>query len=68
MTDVRTDHRHAIPGTGGTISGTGNYLKSMNQDVLVVLSDPEGSGMYNKVPLGYFEAFRCLTESPSSSR
>lgn len=36
-------------GTGGTISGTGQYLKSMNDDILVVLSDPEGSGLYNKV-------------------
>lgn len=68
MTDVRTDHRHAILGTGGTISGTGSYLKSMNQDVLVVLSDPEGSGMYNKVLLGYYGPFPCLTESPFFSR
>lgn len=36
-------------GTGGTLAGTGRYLKSMKEDVLVVLSDPEGSGLYNKV-------------------
>ena len=36
-------------GTGGTIAGTGQFLKSMNEDVLVVLADPEGSGLYNKV-------------------
>ncbi|KZT71729.1 PALP-domain-containing protein [Daedalea quercina L-15889] len=39
-------------GTGGTIAGTGQFLKSMNEDVLVVLADPEGSGLYNKVKHG----------------
>ena len=36
-------------GTGGTISGVGQFLKSVNEDVRVVLADPEGSGLYNKV-------------------
>ncbi|KAH9991801.1 PALP-domain-containing protein [Russula vinacea] len=39
-------------GTGGTIAGTGQYLKSMADDILVVLADPEGSGLYNKVKHG----------------
>ncbi|KAF9227064.1 PALP-domain-containing protein [Gyrodon lividus] len=39
-------------GTGGTIAGTGQYIKSMDGSVKVVLSDPEGSGLYNKVKFG----------------
>ncbi|KAI0267036.1 PALP-domain-containing protein [Gloeopeniophorella convolvens] len=39
-------------GTGGTLAGTGQFLKSMADDVLVVLADPEGSGLYNKVKHG----------------
>jgi cysteine synthase A len=36
-------------GTGGTIAGTGSYLKKHIHGVKVILSDPEGSGLYNKV-------------------
>ncbi|KAF7938828.1 uncharacterized protein EAE98_001166 [Botrytis deweyae] len=42
-------------GTGGTISGVALYLKQeqlMGQDLKVVLADPEGSGLYNKVKHG----------------
>lgn len=39
-------------GTGGTIAGTGQFLKSMADNILVVLADPEGSGLYNKVKHG----------------
>jgi cysteine synthase A len=38
-------------GTGGTIAGTGRFLKSVDPNILVVLADPEGSGLYNKVLL-----------------
>ncbi|EIW83519.1 PALP-domain-containing protein [Coniophora puteana RWD-64-598 SS2] len=32
----------------GTIAGVGRFLKSINEDVQVILADPEGSGLYNK--------------------
>ncbi|KAI1795520.1 PALP-domain-containing protein [Ganoderma leucocontextum] len=39
-------------GTGGTIAGTGQYLKNMKEDIIVALTDPEGSGLFNKVKYG----------------
>jgi len=39
-------------GTGGTIAGAGRYLKSMDETIKVVLADPEGSGLYNKIKFG----------------
>ena len=39
-------------GTGGTISGAAKYLKSKLADVKIVLADPQGSGLYNKIKHG----------------
>lgn len=39
-------------GTGGTIAGVGRFLKSQDKDIQVVLADPEGSGLYNKIKFG----------------
>ncbi|KAG6368152.1 hypothetical protein INS49_002353 [Diaporthe citri] len=42
-------------GTGGTISGVARYLKEeaeLGDAVRVVLADPQGSGLYNKVKYG----------------
>lgn len=40
-------------GTGGTISGTGRYLKERNPGVLVVGADPEGSILSGDSPKSY---------------
>ena len=34
-------------GTGGTISGVGRYLKERNKDIVIALTDPTGSALYN---------------------
>eukprot|EP00980_Cylindrotheca_fusiformis_P006217 scaffold1328_cov108-Cylindrotheca_fusiformis.AAC.7 len=39
-------------GTGGTISGVGTYLKERNPSVEIVLVDPPGSSLYNKIEHG----------------
>src|ERR1700710_469421 len=36
-------------GTGGTISGVSKFLKERLPEVKVILADPQGSGLYNKV-------------------
>lgn len=39
-------------GTGGTISGVALFLKSRLANLKVVLADPQGSGLFNKVKYG----------------
>lgn len=39
-------------GTGGTISGVGKALKAHNKNTLVILADPEGSGLAQWVETG----------------
>lgn len=39
-------------GTGGTISGVALFLKPRIPDLSVVLADPQGSGLYNRVRYG----------------
>ena len=39
-------------GTGGTIAGVANYLKPKLPDVQIILADPQGSGLYNRVKFG----------------
>ena len=39
-------------GTGGTIAGVARYLKPRLPDMKIVLADPQGSGLYNRVLFG----------------
>ncbi|KAJ5591868.1 uncharacterized protein N7459_002237 [Penicillium hispanicum] len=50
--DGRLDAFVAGAGTGGTISGVARYLKPLLPKLTVVLADPQGSGLYNRVRFG----------------
>ena len=39
-------------GTGGTIAGVARFLKQKLPHVKVVLADPQGSGLYNRIKYG----------------
>jgi len=43
QTGGRITHFVAAPGTGGTLSGTGRYLKEQNPAIRIISGDPEGS-------------------------
>ncbi len=43
QTDGRITHLVVSVGTGGTVTGTGRFLKEKNPDVVIVGADPEGS-------------------------
>ena len=43
QTDGRLTHLVISVGTGGTISGSGHYLKEKNPDIQIIGADPEGS-------------------------
>ena len=48
----RLDAFVAGAGTGGTISGVALFLKPKIPNLTVVLADPQGSGLYNRVKYG----------------
>lgn len=48
----RLDAFVAGAGTGGTISGVARYLKPRLPNVKIVLADPQGSGLYNRIRYG----------------
>jgi len=51
-TDGRLDAFVSATGTGGTLAGTGVYLKQRDPNVQVVLADPPGSCLYSYVKTG----------------
>ncbi|MEO8463087.1 MAG: cystathionine beta-synthase [Chloroflexota bacterium] len=70
QTDGRITHLVASAGTGGTISGTGRYLKSQNPEITIVGADPEGSILSGDTPRPYLtegvgEDFLPGTHDPS---
>lgn len=52
QTGGKVDAFVAGAGTGGTISGVALFLKSRLPKVRIVLADPQGSGLYNKIKHG----------------
>lgn len=52
-TEGRITHFVAGIGTGGTISGTGRYLKERNPQLVVIGADPEGSVFSGETPVPY---------------
>ena len=51
-TQGKVDAFVSATGTGGTIAGTGAYLKEQNADIKIVCADPYGSAIYNFVTTG----------------
>jgi cysteine synthase A len=56
QTGGRVDAFVASSGTGGTLAGTSEYLKSRHPGVLTVLADPPGSSLYEFIAHGEVKA------------
>jgi cysteine synthase len=56
QTDGRIDAFVAASGTGGTIAGVSEYLKSRSSTVRTVLADPPGSSLYEFIRRGVAKA------------
>ena len=56
QTEGKIDAFTCAVGTGGTLSGTGLFLKEKNKKIKIALSDPFGSGLYNYYQNGEMKA------------
>jgi len=56
QTDGRINGFICSVGSGGTLAGTGMYLKSMSKNILIGLSDPMGSALYHHYTHGSLKA------------
>jgi cysteine synthase A len=56
QTGGRIDAFVASSGTGGTLAGTSEYLKSRNAKIRTVLADPPGSALYEYIRNGEVKA------------
>jgi cysteine synthase A len=56
QTDGRIDAFVSASGTGGTVAGVSEYLKSRNSKVRTVVADPPGSVLYEYVKNGVVKA------------
>tara|TARA_Y100000590_G_C15546430_1_gene949174 strand:- start:135 stop:1136 length:1002 start_codon:yes stop_codon:yes gene_type:complete len=69
QTEEKVDAFICSSGTGGTIAGVSNALKEKNKDIIIYLSDPKGSALYNYVKNGELKAEgSSITEGIGSSR
>ena len=69
QTDQSVDYFVSAIGTGGTISGTSEGLKSKNKNIKVICSDPPGSGMFSWIKNGEPKAEgNSITEGIGQSR
>jgi cystathionine beta-synthase len=53
QTDGRITHLVVASGTGGTISGSGRYLRTQKSDITIVGADPEGSVLSGDIARPY---------------
>ncbi len=56
QTDGVVDGFTCAIGTGGTLAGVGEFLKSQNPDVRIVAADPMGAAMYHWIKHGKLES------------
>ena len=69
QTDGNIDGFVCAIGTGGTLSGISQYLKSKNAEIAIGLADPYGASMYNYFKNGELKAEGgSITEGIGSSR